>query len=145
MSDNEKTKDKKELMRGLKFAMFSASAGIIQFTSFLLLNAFTDWPYWPKYLIALTLSVIWNFTLNRRYTFRSAGNVPVAMMKVALFYAVFTPISTLVGNYLAEECGWNDVLVMVLTGAVNFITEYLYDRFFVFNNSLDTNIKSKDH
>lgn len=76
--------------------------------------------------------MLWNFTLNRRFTFRSAGNVPIAMLKVACFYAVFTPVSTVVGNYLAENCGWNDLLVTILNMAVNLVTEYLYDRFFVF-------------
>lgn len=73
----------KEYIRGVKFTMFSVSAGIIEFGVFAFLNGFTGWPYWPKYLIALIPSVLWNFTLNRRYTFRSAGNVPVAMFKVA--------------------------------------------------------------
>lgn len=81
-------KNRKEISRGIKFALFSVSAGVIEFAAFALLDGFTPWPYWPKYLIALVLSVLWNFTLNRRFTFRSAGNVPVAMLKVALFYAV---------------------------------------------------------
>jgi putative flippase GtrA len=130
--------DRKELARGLKFILFSASAGIIEFASFALLDAATSWQYWPKYLIALVLSVLWNFTLNRRFTFRSAGNVPVAMLKVACFYAVFTPISTILGNYLVESLGWNGLLVTVLNMAFNLITEYFYDRFFVFGDSIDS-------
>ncbi len=131
--------ERKELVRGVKFALFSVSAGIIEFTSFALLNALTPWPYWPKYLIALILSVLWNFTLNRHFTFRSAGNVPVAMMKVGCYYAVFTPASTILGNYLAETLGWNDILVTLLNMAVNLVTEYLYDRYFVFGKTIDTN------
>ena len=119
--------DRKELARGAKFVLFSVSAGVIEFVSFALMDAFAPWPYWPKYLIALVLSVLWNFTFNRRYTFRSAGNVPLAMLKVACFYAVFTPLSTVAGNYLAETCGWNDLFVMLLTMAVNLVTEYVYD------------------
>ena len=134
-----------ELKRTIKFALFSASAGIIEFASFAILDALTDWVYWPKYLIALTLSVLWNFTLNRRYTFRSAGNVPVAMMKVAAFYAVFTPASTIIGNYLAENLGWNGLLVTMLNMACNLVLEYLYDRFFVFGKTLDTNQLAKDN
>lgn len=122
--------------------LFSISAGIIEFVSFALLDGFTQWAYWPKYLIALILSVLWNFTLNRRFTFRSAGNVPIAMLKVALFYAVFTPVSTILGNYLAETCGWNDILVTILNMALNLVTEYLYDRFFVFRKTIDTNKKT---
>lgn len=133
--------NRKELTRGVKFALFSASAGIIEFSSFALLDGVTQWPYWPKYLIALTLSVLWNFTLNRRFTFRSAGNVPIAMLKVALFYVVFTPLSTIIGNYLAETRGWKDLLVTILNMAINLITEYFYDRYFVFGKTIDTNGK----
>ena len=97
-----------------------------------------NWQYWPKYLIALTLSVLWNFTLNRQFTFKSANNVPVAMMKVACFYAVFTPVTTILGNYLAETKGWNDLIVTGLNMALNLITEYLYDRYFVFGKTIDT-------
>ena len=98
---------RKEAVRGIKFALFSVSAGIIELASFALLEVFTPWPYWPNYLIALVLSVLWNFTLNRRFTFRASGNVPIAMLKVACFYIVFTPLSTILGNFLAENCGWD--------------------------------------
>jgi putative flippase GtrA len=135
--------ERKELERGIKFILFSISAGVIEFVSFALLDGLTQWHYWPKYLIALILSVLWNFTLNRRFTFRSAGNVPIAMLKVACFYAVFTPVSTVVGNYLAENCGWNDLLVTILNMAVNLVTEYLYDRFFVFGKTIDTNVEAQ--
>ena len=132
-----------EAIRGLKFFLFSVSAGIIEFVSFALLDTFTEWRYWPKYLIALTLSVLWNFTLNRRFTFRSAGNVPIAMIKVACFYMVFTPISTILGNYLAEDLGWNDILVTILNMAANLVTEYCYQRYFVFGKTIDTIEKAK--
>ena len=130
-----------EAIRGLKFFLFSVSAGIIEFVSFALLDTFTEWRYWPKYLIALTLSVLWNFTLNRRFTFRSAGNVPIAMIKVACFYMVFTPISTILGNYLAEDLGWNDMFVTILNMGANLVTEYCYQRYFVFGKTIDTNGK----
>ena len=58
-------KDKQEIWRAIKFLLFSASAGIIEIGSFALLNELTNWSYWPCYLIALVLSVLWNFTLNR--------------------------------------------------------------------------------
>ena len=102
---------KKEFWRAVKFTLFSVSAGIIEIVSFTLLTELTDWSYWPCYLIALVLSVLWNFTLNRKFTFKSAANVPAAMLKVAAYYAVFTPVTTLGGNYLAENLGWNDYLV----------------------------------
>ncbi len=128
----------KERIRIIKFVLFSISAGVIEFISFAALDHFTNWQYWPKYLIALILSVLWNFTLNREFTFKSANNVPVAMMKVACFYAVFTPVTTILGNYLAETKGWNDILVTGLNMALNLVTEYLYDRYYVFRKTIDT-------
>ena len=130
--------DKKEVIRTVKFTLFSISAGIIEIVLFTLLDKFTRWAYWPKYLIALIASVIWNFTLNREYTFKSANNIPIAMIKVAIFYAIFTPVSTVVGNYLAENLGWNDILVTLLNMACNFILEYLYAKYVVFRGSIDT-------
>lgn len=130
---------RKELLRSLKFLLFSISAGVIQIAAFTLLTELIGWSYWPRYLIALVLSVVWNFTLNRRYTFQSAGNVPKAMALVLLFYAVFTPVSTLGGNYLVESLGWNDYLVTGLNMVCNFVLEFLFDRFVVFRGSIDTN------
>ncbi|HWQ79559.1 MAG TPA: GtrA family protein [Anaerovoracaceae bacterium] len=130
---------KKELIRSVKFGLFSLSAGIIEIAAFSLLNELTNWPYWPCYLLALFLSVLWNFTLNRRYTFRSANNIPVAMLKVLGFYCVFTPASTLLGSYLADTLLWNEYLVTLLIMLSNFVLEFLYDRFFVFRKSIDTN------
>ena len=132
-----------ELLRSMKFLFFSISAGLIEIVSFALLNETLGWPYWPCYLIALLLSVLWNFTLNRRYTFRSANNVPIAMAKVFLFYLIFAPASTFLGNWLAETVGWNEYLVTGLNMAMNFVLEFLYDRFFVFRDSIDTNALAK--
>ncbi len=128
----------RELIRSLKFVLFSASAGIIQIIAFTLMNELTGLPYWPCYLTALILSVLWNFTLNRRYTFRSAASVPKAMILVGIFYAAFTPLSTIAGNYLAESAGVNEYAVTILNMLSNFVLEYLYDRFIVFRRSLDT-------
>lgn len=128
----------KERIRVIKFVLFSISAGVIEFISFAALDHFTNWQYWPKYLIALILSVFWNFTLNREFTFRSANNVPIAMLKVAFFYAVFTPATTILGNYLAETKEVNDLIVTGLNMALNLVTEYLYDRYFVFGKTIDT-------
>ena len=129
----------KETIRIIKFVLFSASAGIIELGSFTLLNELTKWSYWPCYLIALILSVVWNFTLNRKFTFKSASNVPVAMAKIFAFYCVFTPVTTILGNYLAEDLLWNEYIVTGINMALNISTEYLYDRFIVFRKTLDTN------
>ena len=133
----------KETLRVLKFVGFSISAGVIEILSFTLLDQFTGWRYWPKYLIALVLSVLWNFTLNRKFTFQSANNVPKAMLLVALFYLVFTPTTTVLGDFLAERVGWNEYLVTGLNMALNLSTEYLYDRFVVFRGTIDTNDRAK--
>jgi len=128
-----------EVFRGIKFGLFSISAGIIEIIAFSLMNELTGLSYWPCYLVALVLSVIWNFTLNRRYTFRSANNVTVAMIKVFFFYVAFVPASTLLGNYLAGTLLWNEYLVTLINMLANFILEFLYDRYFVFGKSIDTN------
>ena len=108
MADDLNRKKKKEALRALKFVLFSASAGVIEIAVFTLMERLTDFPYWPCYLLALICSVLWNFTFNRHFTFQSATNVPVAMAKVAAYYCVFTPVTTIGGNYLAETLGWND-------------------------------------
>ena len=128
----------KELLRTIKFTLFSLSAGIIEFVSFTLLDKFTDLSYSWCYIPALILSVLWNFTLNREYTFKSAGNVPIAMLKVLIFYIVFTPGSSLLGEYLTKNLHWLPTIVTIINMLLNFILEYLYDRFFVFGTTIDT-------
>ena len=135
-------KDKKELIRTIKFTLFSISAGAIELVLFEILYNAIKWDYWVSYLIALVASVVWNFTLNREYTFKSANNVPIAMAKVALFYAIFTPVSTIAGDKL-ESIGWNGTVVTIINMLCNFVLEYLYDRFFVFGASIDTKVKKK--
>lgn len=129
----------KEFVRTVKYALIAASAGLIQMGSFALLNEVFRLPYWVSYLIALVLSVIWNFTLNRRYTFKSASNVPKAMLLVLAYYAVFTPLSTLLEHYLTDVCNWNEYLVTVINMLINGVTEFLFQRFVVFRKSIDTN------
>ena len=136
-------KDRSELIRTIKFVLFSISAGVIEIGVFTVLYELLHWEYWVAYLIALVLSVVWNFTLNREFTFRSANNVPIAMLKVAAYYAVFTPVTTVLGNYLEGACGWNGMLVTVMNMLLNFVTEYLYDRFVVFGKSIDTNSRAR--
>lgn len=128
---------RRELLRAVKFFLFSVSAGAVEMGSFALLSWLTPWPYWPCYLLALLLSVLWNFTFNRKFTFQSAANVPVAMLKTLAYYAAFTPLSTLLGNGLSG-LGWNEFLVTALNMALNFATEYPYQRLVVFARSVDT-------
>ena len=133
-------KGSKEWVRMLKFTLFSMSAGLIEIGSFTLLNELLHLPYWVSYMIALVLSVLWNFTLNRRFTFHSAANVPIAMLKVAAYYAVFTPFSSWFEHYLTMSLGWNEYLATFTNMVINFVTEFLYQRFFVFGSSIDTNV-----
>ena len=130
---------KKELLRTLKYALVAASAGLIQIGSFALFNEVLRLKAWISYLAALILSVLWNFTINRRYTFKSAANVPRAMALVFAYYAVFTPCSTWLERTLTMRAGWNEYLVTGINMILNFVTEFLYQRFFVFRNTLDTN------
>ena len=130
--------NKKEIFRTIKFTLFSISAGLVEIGVFTLLNFIPNWSYWPKYLIALVASVVWNFTLNREFTFKATNNVPVAMFKVVIFYAMFTPASTILGNYLAEKLLWNEFIVTALNMIANFVLEYLWDTFVVFRGSIDT-------
>ncbi len=132
------TDKKKELLRTVKFTLFSVSAGVIQIASYTLFFELLRWSPWLSYLISLVLSVLWNFTLNRKFTFHSAANIPVAMLKVACFYLVFAPLSTWWTAALTEGAGWNNYLVEGLTMLTNFVTEYLFQRFVVFRNSIDT-------
>ena len=131
----------KEFFRFLKFALISASAGLIELGSFTLVNELLHWPYWLSYMVALVLSVLWNFTLNRKYTFQSAADVPSAMLKVALFYAVFVPASTWIEHYMTG-LGVNEYIVTIGNMILNFVLEFLYQRFYVFKDSIDTNTKN---
>ena len=129
--------EKKEWIRSLKFLLFSISAGLIQAGSYTLLYEVLGLEHWAAHLIALVLSVLYNFTVNRKFTFHSAANVPVAMLKVALYYCVFTPLSTWGGDYLVEQCGWNNYLVEGLVMVLNFVTEFLFCRFVVYGKQVD--------
>ena len=128
--------NKKQLWQAVKFTLFSISAGIIQVGSFALLQIFLK-DYWIPYLISLVLSILWNFTLNRKYTFKSAANVPVAMAKVFGFYLVFTPLSTYLGH-LAEGAGVNDFVILAITMLANFVLEFLFCKLVVYRGQEDT-------
>ena len=129
-------KDKAQMWQAIKFTLFSISAGVIQIGSFALLELFIE-GYWIPYLTSLLLSILWNFTLNRRYTFKSAANVPVAMAKVLGFYAVFTPLSTWLGN-MAAIAGAPEFLVLGVTMLLNFVLEFLFCKFVVYRGQENT-------
>jgi len=130
---------KSDLWQMVKFSLFSISAGIIQVASFTVFNELLKWRYWPAYLLSLVLSIVWNFTFNRRYTFKSAANVPVAMAKLFGFYAVFTPVSTWLGH-VAETAGVNDYIILALTMIANFVLEFLFCKLVVYRNQENTRV-----
>lgn len=129
---------KQNVLQGFKFLLFSASAGLIQMASFTLMNETIHWDYWPSYLIALTLSVVYNFTVNRKFTFKSAKNVPLAMTQIFIYYLIFTPLSTWWGEALARA-GWNYYIVLFGTMVINFVTEFSVYRFIVYRKHMFTN------
>ena len=152
-NDKNKTKltkqeKRKEAFRAIKYVIFTCSAGLIEFGSFSLLTLIPylalKQHYWIPALISLVLSVIWNFGINRKFTFKSANNIPIAMLKVAGYYAVFAPLSIwLAQMYLVDQLEWNELLVKAGVMFVNFVTEFLFMRFVVFGKSLDTNELAK--
>lgn len=136
LSDGDNMK-KETVFQAIKFTLFSISAGVIQAGSFAILNEVFKLIYWPAYLVALVLSIIWNFTFNRRFTFKSAVNIPVAMLKLLGFYAVFTPLSTWLGH-LADKTGVNEYIILFLTMTSNLILEFLFCKFVVYRNQENT-------
>jgi putative flippase GtrA len=128
---------KQNIRHVLLFLIFSASAGVIQTITFTVLYEIVEFVYWPSYLFALLLSVLWNFTLNRKFTFKSAANIPIAMFKVAFFYAVFIPLSTWSGDSLTGN-GSNPYLVLFGTMIANLILEFLYTKYFIYRNQINT-------
>ena len=119
----------------IKYTLIAASAGIIQVASFTVFEKVLNMKYWPSYLIALVLSVLWNFTFNRKYTFHSSNNIPKAMFLVFLYYLVFTPLSTIAGDRLTALLGGKDFIVLALTMLVNFVTEFLFQKYVVFKEN----------
>lgn len=132
----------KELIRIVKFVLISASAGIIHTVSFTLMNEVGKWDYWLSYLIALALSVVWNFTINRKATFRTDANYGAAMLKVLGYYCVFTPLSVWGGAAL-EGIGWNEYLVLAISMVLNMATEFLFLRYVVYRGKTDNAVKQK--
>jgi len=143
MSNDKKLSTKENVIQIVKFVLFSCGAGIIQFLTFTLLNELLALNYWVSYLIALVLSVLYNFTVNRRYTFKSANNVPKAMALVFLFYVAFTPYSTWLTDFLTVGKGLNEYLVLFICMAQNLILEFLWCRLVVYRNSINSNSLAK--
>ncbi|MGE4583560.1 MAG: GtrA family protein [Sphaerochaeta sp.] len=133
---------KDNLIQFGKFVLFSISAGIIQVLVFAIMEELISLPYWPSYLTALIASVVYNFTVNRRYTFKSANNVPKAMTQLGIYYAIFTPLSTWWGDALVG-IGIPDYIVLGGTMVINLVTEFAVNRFIIYRTSMNTRIQRK--
>ena len=140
---NEKKEKKVEVIRAIKFAIVSASAGIVEAIVFTAINELGDFPYYVNYLTALIASIIWCYTINRKYTFKSDKPVKVILLYAAAFYAVFTPATTLLGSWLTGSLGWNEYVATAINMALNLSLEYLYDTFVVYRNNMDNNDVAK--
>lgn len=134
MQNKEKIR---ELIRAAKFTLISISAAIIDAGSFAILNKLLHIDIIFAQPISLILSVIWNFTINRKITFKSAANIKIAMLKVLGFYAVFTPLTTWFSTW-AVSLGVEELIVKAITMVLNLVLEYLFCRYIVFGSSCDT-------
>ena len=148
-------KKNETVIQAIKFVLFSMSAGVIQVLVFNLLtflfgyadlsnevlNQIVNANYGLKYIVALVCSVVWNFTFNRKFTFKSANNIPVAMLKVLAYYAVFTPVTAVLGTMATNGFGWTEPgdwrqnVVLGVTMLLNLTTEFIYDKYVVFKES----------
>ncbi|HQC54959.1 MAG TPA: GtrA family protein [Clostridia bacterium] len=137
----KRIKAKREIFQAIKYFIIAGSAGAIQVGTYALFHDAMKLVPWLSHLISLILSVLWNFTFNRKFTFKSAVNVPKAMVKVALYYAVFTPLSMFwtgaftTGIWGVKGLGIHPWAVEIPTLLINGITEFLYQKFFVFNDA----------
>lgn len=151
----QKLTKKQQFLQFLIFTGFMISAGVIQFVTTGLLSTWTGLMsedsgyYWIAYLVGLVLSVIWSFTFNRKFTFKAANNVPLAMCLVLLYYCAFTPLSTFGANAIvnawkdAAGAGWDKNYEMVITASmmlINFGTEFIWDKLVVFNQKVTDKI-----
>ncbi|MGE4454723.1 MAG: GtrA family protein [Sphaerochaeta sp.] len=130
---------KENAIQVVKFTLFSISAGVIQIVVFTIMEELFHFSYWPSYLTALIASVIYNFTVNRRFTFKSANNIPKAMSQLGIYYLIFTPLSTWWGDALVG-LGMSDYIVLGGTMVVNLVTEFCVNRFIIYRTSINSRI-----
>lgn len=140
----KKLSKKQQFLQLLKFTVFMASAGAIQLLSTTTLHQWTGWLadyYWVAYVIGLTLSVIWSFTFNRKFTFKAANNVPLAMVLVIIYNCLIVIPLAWGGDELVKLWG-NDlgIVVTIITMLINFVTEFFWDKFIVFNKRVTDKI-----
>lgn len=149
---NAKKEKRKGVMQFIKYALCAASAGIIQLVLFTVLQAVIpsngktihfivedmDLVTFIATTVALCASILWNFTFNRKFTFKDAGNVPKAMVLAFLFYVPFYPFQTwyvhTIKSLLVDAIGV-DGAGIIAEGTVmiiNFALEFMWQKFVVF-------------
>ena len=154
---NAKREKRKGVMQFIKYALCAASAGIIQIVLFSILQAVIpsngktihfivedmDLVTFIATTVALCASILWNFTFNRKFTFKDAGNVPKAMILAFLFYVPFYPFQTwyvhTIKSLLVEAIG-TDGAGIIAEGTVmiiNFALEFMWQKFVVFRKPKD--------
>lgn len=154
---NAKKEKRKGVMQFIKYALCAASAGIIQIVLFSILQAVIpsngktihfivedmDLVTFIATTVALCASILWNFTFNRKFTFKDAGNVPRAMILAFLFYVPFYPFQTwyvhTIKSLLVEAIG-TDGAGIIAEGSVmiiNFALEFMWQKFVVFRKPKD--------
>lgn len=89
--------------------------------------------------------MVWNFTFNRKYTFKASEHLTRDMLLVLGYYLVFTPLSTwwtavLTGAnpFIGQEANcaqWLKYAVEIGTMLANFVTEFLFQRFVVYKDA----------
>ena len=155
----ETDKKNSSVWQAVKYFLCAASAGLIQFVTFTILSTVFDktgvtasmgkmWFFgemdkslFTATTIALGLSIIWNFTLNRKFTFKAANNVPLAMGLAFLFYVPFYPFQTwYVGAVTGAirdaigqpEATWPSIIAEGTVMLINGILEFCWQKFVVF-------------
>lgn len=148
---------RKGVVQFIKYALCAASAGIIQIVLFSILQTVL-----PKDMgnihfivedmqlgtfiattVALCASILWNFTFNRKFTFKDAGNVPLAMFLAFLFYVPFYPfqtwyvhtIKTLLSHHINVDGA--GIIAEASVMAINFALEFIWQKFVVFRKPKD--------
>ena len=149
-----KKEKRKTLFQIIKYAICTASAGLIEFITFTILTKtpilssmanekvwfFTEnnLAWFVATAIALFLSIVWNFTINRKFTFKSAGNVPRAMSLAFLFYVPFFPFKLWFNSYMPEHLGVDSLLIEVITMLINGVLEFCWQKFVIYRKEQDT-------
>lgn len=149
---NAKKEKRKGVLQFIKYALCAASAGIIQLALFSILQAVIpqsgktirfivedmDLVTFISTTVALCASILWNFTFNRKFTFKDAGNVPKAMLLAFLFYVPFYPFQTwyvhtikslLLGPLSTQASG---IIAEGSVMVINFVLEFMWQKFVVF-------------